>query len=84
MLALLCEYLIKSSLVLSVSIVLVYLMRKKSAGLRHLILSVFFYRAPLFTDSLIFHNRLGNKISSFMANLGYYRSKGRWLSSKLE
>ncbi len=42
MLALLCEYLIKSSLVLSVSIVLVYLMRKKSAGLRHLVLSVFF------------------------------------------
>jgi len=41
MLALLCEYLIKSFLVLSVSIVLVYLLRKKSASLRHLVLSVF-------------------------------------------
>ncbi len=42
MLALLCEYLIKSSLILSAAIVLVYLLRKKSAGLRHLVLSVFF------------------------------------------
>ena len=41
-LALLSEYLIKSFLVLSVSIVLVYLLRKKSASLRHLVLSVFF------------------------------------------
>ncbi len=41
MLALLCEYLIKSSLILSTAIVLVYLLRKKSAGLRHLVLSVF-------------------------------------------
>jgi beta-lactamase regulating signal transducer with metallopeptidase domain len=41
MLALLCEYLIKSSVILSVSIVLVSLLRKKSAGLRHLVLSVF-------------------------------------------
>ncbi len=40
-LSLLCEYLIKSSVILSVSIVLVFLLRKKSAGLRHLVLSVF-------------------------------------------
>jgi len=41
MLALLCEYLIKSSFILSISIVLVSLLRRKSAGLRHLVLSVF-------------------------------------------
>jgi beta-lactamase regulating signal transducer with metallopeptidase domain len=35
------EYLIKSSVILSASIVLVFLLRKKSAGLRHLVLSVF-------------------------------------------
>ena len=40
-LILLCEYLIKSSFILSVSIVLVYLLRKKSASLRHLVLSAF-------------------------------------------
>jgi beta-lactamase regulating signal transducer with metallopeptidase domain len=41
-LALLSEYLIKSSLILSASIMLAFLLRKKSAGLRHLLLSVFF------------------------------------------
>jgi beta-lactamase regulating signal transducer with metallopeptidase domain len=41
LLSLLCEYLIKSSVVLSVSIVLFFLLRKKSAGLRHLVLAVF-------------------------------------------
>ncbi len=40
-LALLSEYLIKSSVILSASIVLAFLLRKKSAGLRHLVLSVF-------------------------------------------
>jgi beta-lactamase regulating signal transducer with metallopeptidase domain len=39
-LALLCEYLIKSSVILSASIAMVFLLRKKSACLRHLILSV--------------------------------------------
>lgn len=40
-LALFSEYLIKSSAVLSFSLLLAYLMKKKSAGLRHLVLSVF-------------------------------------------
>jgi beta-lactamase regulating signal transducer with metallopeptidase domain len=40
-LALVFEYLIKSSVILSVSIVLAFLLSKKSAGLRHLVLSVF-------------------------------------------
>jgi beta-lactamase regulating signal transducer with metallopeptidase domain len=39
--ALLLEYLIKSSMILSISIVLAFLLKKKSAGLRHLVLSVF-------------------------------------------
>ncbi len=39
--AFLFEYLIKSSVILSVSILLVSLLRKKSASLRHLILSAF-------------------------------------------
>jgi beta-lactamase regulating signal transducer with metallopeptidase domain/phage pi2 protein 07 len=41
MLGLLCEYLVKSSVILSLSIVMVSFLRKKSAGLRHLVLSVF-------------------------------------------
>ncbi len=40
-LVLLSEYLIKSSVILSVSILLVVVLRKKSAGLRHLVLSFF-------------------------------------------
>ena len=40
-LTLLSEYLIKSSVILSVSIMLAFIMRKKSAGLRHLVLSIF-------------------------------------------
>ena len=40
-LVLVFEYLIKSSVILSVSIGMAFLLRKKSAGLRHLVLSVF-------------------------------------------
>ena len=40
-LSLFSEYLIKSSVILSAAIVLAFLLRKKSAGLRHLILSIF-------------------------------------------
>lgn len=41
MLGLLCEYLIKSSVILLSSIALFFLLRKKSASLRHLVLSFF-------------------------------------------
>ena len=40
-LTLLSEYLIKSSVILSISIMLAFILRKKSAGLRHLVLSAF-------------------------------------------
>ncbi|UCE41822.1 MAG: hypothetical protein JSV17_02195 [Candidatus Aminicenantes bacterium] len=40
-LALFAEYLIKSSIILSAAVLLVFFMRKKSASLRHLVLSAF-------------------------------------------